>query len=208
MVKIIQGDLIRLALDGHFDLIAHGCNCFVNMGAGIAVQIAGSFPSALIADSATKPADYNKMGNYTLGIHMFPKKILTVLNLYTQYFPGVPSPGCPIPFDYTAFEMCLKKINVGYKGCSIGLPWIGCGLAGANQQMVEEIIKVELHNLDVTIVNYKIQNHDRRSAANVAGGGLEQESPSGESLSSGRKGVKGTARMGRNLSRGGTGRIK
>ena len=39
----IQGDLIRLAKQGTFDVITHGCNCFCTMGAGIAPQMADAF---------------------------------------------------------------------------------------------------------------------------------------------------------------------
>lgn len=39
----IKGDLIKLALQGKFDVIAHGCNTFCNMGAGIAPQMAAAF---------------------------------------------------------------------------------------------------------------------------------------------------------------------
>ena len=38
-MKIISGNLITLALEGHFDVIVHGCNCFGVMGAGIAAQM-------------------------------------------------------------------------------------------------------------------------------------------------------------------------
>ena len=38
-MKIIKGDLIKLALQGEFDVIVHGCNCFCTMGAGIAKSI-------------------------------------------------------------------------------------------------------------------------------------------------------------------------
>lgn len=39
----IDGNLITLALEGKFDIITHGCNCFCTMGAGIAPQIAKAF---------------------------------------------------------------------------------------------------------------------------------------------------------------------
>ena len=39
----IDGDLIRLAKQGTFDVITHGCNCFCQMGAGIAPQMAIAF---------------------------------------------------------------------------------------------------------------------------------------------------------------------
>jgi O-acetyl-ADP-ribose deacetylase (regulator of RNase III) len=39
MIKYVDGDLIKLALKGEFDVIVHGCNCFCQMGAGIAPQM-------------------------------------------------------------------------------------------------------------------------------------------------------------------------
>jgi len=39
----IKGDLIELTKLGEFDVIAHGCNCFCTMGAGIAPQMAENF---------------------------------------------------------------------------------------------------------------------------------------------------------------------
>lgn len=33
-MKIIKGDLIKLALDGKFDVIIHGCNCFAQWEQG------------------------------------------------------------------------------------------------------------------------------------------------------------------------------
>jgi len=35
----IEGDLIKLAKQGEFDVITHGCNCHNIMGAGIALQM-------------------------------------------------------------------------------------------------------------------------------------------------------------------------
>ncbi len=34
-MKTIKGDLIELALNGKFDLIILGCNCFCTIGAGL-----------------------------------------------------------------------------------------------------------------------------------------------------------------------------
>lgn len=39
----IEGDLIALAKQGLFDVIAHGCNCFCTMRAGIAPQMVKAF---------------------------------------------------------------------------------------------------------------------------------------------------------------------
>lgn len=51
--KEVNGDLIKLALSGKFTAIAHGCNCYKTMGAGIAKQIAERFPNVFEADKAT-----------------------------------------------------------------------------------------------------------------------------------------------------------
>ena len=59
-MKVVYGDLIDMALEGHFDVIVHGCNCFCAMGAGIAKQIKETFRSAYNEDLKTnewsKPA--------------------------------------------------------------------------------------------------------------------------------------------------------
>ena len=43
MYKEVKGDLIKLTLEGEFDVIAHGCNCFCTMGSGIAVAMKNTF---------------------------------------------------------------------------------------------------------------------------------------------------------------------
>ena len=61
-MKIIQGDLIKKAKDGEFDLIIHGCNCFCTMGAGIAKGIKNNFPQAFQADQMTLKGSKAKLG--------------------------------------------------------------------------------------------------------------------------------------------------
>jgi O-acetyl-ADP-ribose deacetylase (regulator of RNase III) len=45
-MKVTEGDLIKKAKEGEFDLIVHGCNCFCTMGGGIAKGIKREFPEA------------------------------------------------------------------------------------------------------------------------------------------------------------------
>ena len=80
-MKITKGDLIKLALDGEFDVIVHGCNCFCTMGAGIAKQIKNSFPIAYAADLETNKGDRSKLGTCSVAV----VNDLTVVNAYTQY---------------------------------------------------------------------------------------------------------------------------
>lgn len=52
-MKVITGNLIKLAINGDFDVIIHGCNCFCKMGAGIAKQIA-SPPRIAVSNIVTR----------------------------------------------------------------------------------------------------------------------------------------------------------
>ncbi len=190
-MKIIQGDLIQLAKEGNFDLIIHGCNCFNTMGAGIALQIKQNFPDAAIADSNTDRGDIAKLGNWTTGyivtssvdVPLHEMKVLHVLNCYTQYYAGRGLTETSIPFDYEAFRLICRKINRKYKGLRIGMPWIGCGLALAEEFKVETIILDELTDLEVTIVNYKKPTYnDRQDAGDLATAGLGDDIPTGDGI--------------------------
>lgn len=177
-MREIEGDLIELAKKGNFDVIAHGCNCCCVMGAGIAPQMAKAFGADQYPlEKKEYRGDYNKMGcidyktmhtspeagmtgpfaiNVKKAIAYFPSAHkLYVVNAYTQYVPGAPSPDCLIPLDYDALTMCLKKINEEFKGLHIGLPLIGCGLAGGDWEYVKALIIRYLPDMKVTIVHYK-----------------------------------------------------
>ena len=161
MYKEIKGDLIELALNGEFDVIAHGCNCFCTMGAGIAVAMKNTFECdnfGLEQDEFI--GDMNKLGC----IDWEEKEVyspdnsyysLIVVNAYTQYNYGRNhSDGKNIPVYYEALALCMRKINHVFKGRHIGLPQIGCGLAGGDWDVVKEIIQWELRDCNVTIVIY------------------------------------------------------
>ena len=165
----IDGDLIRLAKEGKFDVIAHGCNCMSTMGAGIAPQMAKAFGCDRF-EMETWGRDINKLGNIDYGTVVFGEKDilsledaknnrnepkLTIVNAYTQYNYGRNhKDGATAPFDYEAFTLCMRKINSVFGGKHIGLPKIGAGLAGGDWDRIEKIIKAELWACEVTIVNY------------------------------------------------------
>ena len=142
-MKIINGDLIQLAINGHFDVIIHGCNCFNIMGAGIAKQIKKEFPKAFEAD---KEFIGEKLGNYSCATILDRDDVFVVVNAYTQYKIGYGS------VDYNAIRSVFKKINKDYNMLRIGYPKIGCGLAGGNWTIVESIINEELKGQDHTLV--------------------------------------------------------
>ncbi len=144
-----EGNLITLARQGEFDVIAHGCNCFCRMKRGIAPQMAEAFgcDNYSLEDSKYE-GDINKLGQIDFHENQFG---LTVVNAYTQYLWGTELK----PFDYDAFTLCMRKINFIFKGKRIGLPQIGSHLAGGDWERIKEIIKRELKDCKITIVIFK-----------------------------------------------------
>lgn len=147
-----KGDLLKLAEEGQFNVIVHGCNCFKTMGSGIAKQIREKYPSAYEADlSYSIRGDYNKLGNYSI---MRGKKF-DIINAYTQYDFGRGSD----VFEYEAFALILKKLAHVYSKCNFGFPLIGCGLAGGNKDIILSILDNFASKLEfpgsATVVEYK-----------------------------------------------------
>jgi len=145
----INGDLIQLAKEGFFDVITHGCNCCSNMGGGLALTMANEFGCNCFPKESSKYyKDKNKLGTIDIMLSAIPNFNLYVINSYTQFYPGVNG-------DYNAIKSCMYEINKAFKGKYIGLPQIGCGIAGLDWDYVREIIKEELKDCFVTIVMLK-----------------------------------------------------
>ena len=156
MLKHVDGNLLTLAEAGDFDVVIQGCNCFCAMGGGIAREIRERYPHVAAVDAETGLGDYNKLGNYSKAIvkgedeHSF-----IIINAYTQYNM---STGDDV-FEYVAFALILQKIERLYGNYSIGLPYIGMGLARGNSsiimQMIEEFADaVEKKGGSVTLVQF------------------------------------------------------
>lgn len=143
--KEVKGDIIELHKEHKlFDYMAHGANCFSKMGAGVAGLIRKEFPTAYYTDRYSPLSPSQKLGGFTV---CFESR---VFNLYTQYEPGK-------NLDYEALTLSLRKLNRLTKGCSIGLPQIGCGIAGGDWKKVKKIIQKELCDMNVVVVIYKKQ---------------------------------------------------
>ena len=155
--KEVKGDLIDLAKKGNFDVIAHGCNCFCTMGAGIAPQMAKAFgcddfPLEDIKYSGVQ-SKLGKIDYKTLDVN---GKELTVVNAYTQYGLGGK------PFDYVAFEKIVSEMNTLFKGKHIGLPKIGAGLAGGDWPTIRQLIIDGFTDCNVTVIQYsKFGSYDK-----------------------------------------------
>ena len=140
MIAYVEGDLLY---SPHL-VIAHGCNCFCTMGAGIAKQIARKYPQVLEADKQTKRGDPAKLGTFSKSVVPYRD----IYNLYTQFTYGVGENH----LDLDALERSLtamlidveateKKLELERGDFDIAIPMIGCGLAGGNWNDVEAILQ-------------------------------------------------------------------
>ena len=151
-MKIVEGDLIKLALEGEFDLIVHGCNCYCTMGAGIAKSIKEYFPEAYEADMNTVAGAREKLGSITSAVTLRNNHQITIVNGYTQYSPS----GKGVLVDYEAITSVFREIKKTYSGYRIGYPLIGAGLARGDWQIISGLISEQLFGEDHTLVKLKV----------------------------------------------------
>ena len=147
-MKTVVGDLLQLALNNHFDIIIHGCNCFGSMGAGIAKSIRLEFPEAFSADASTKKGDKSKLGSYSHATVNRNGHIITIVNGYTQYNYS----GKGVLVDYQAVSDLFAKLKKDYSGKRLGYPKIGAGLAGGDWNTISAIIDKEMAEENHTLV--------------------------------------------------------
>ena len=146
-MKVVHGDLIKLALEGHFDVIVHGANCFHMMGAGIAKQIRIEFPGAFHADLQTIRGHESKLGHLSCAAVASGDKVLVVVNAYTQFHGGA-------NVDYDAVRSCFLEVKRKFSGKRIGYPKIGAGIGGGDWDILSRIIDEALSGEDHTLVEY------------------------------------------------------
>jgi O-acetyl-ADP-ribose deacetylase (regulator of RNase III) len=149
-VKVVTGDLVKLAESGAFDAIVHGCNCQCVMGAGIAKTIRARFPEAFEADRATTRADRAKLGEVSLALIERGAVRFHVVNAYTQFHWRGP----PSRVDYDAVARAMAKVKQRFAGQRIGYPRIGAGLAGGDWSRLAGIIDEALAGEDHTLVEF------------------------------------------------------
>jgi O-acetyl-ADP-ribose deacetylase (regulator of RNase III) len=149
MIRYVDGNLLDLADQGHFDVIAQGCNCFCVMASGLAPQIKTKYPEAYEVDCATVAGDITKLGTITHTENTTP----IVVNIYSQYDTKGRRQG-KIDLDYDALRSGLKAMKEKFSGKRFGINRIGSGLAGGDWSIIEKIIEEEMRGEYVTIVNY------------------------------------------------------
>lgn len=138
MVQYKTGNL----LDAPVDYICHQTNCQGRMSSGIAKQIRERWP--IVYSEYMKQyypyADCHGE-NHLLGeIGIVNVDNKNIINMFAQLHYGYDN--CQYT-SYDAFWSCLYKIKDQVpKGSKIGFPWkIGCGLGGANWEIIFKMIE-------------------------------------------------------------------
>lgn len=149
MLKYVVKDLIQAAKDGDCTVIAHCCNCFNNMGAGIAPLIAKEFPIAKKIDQLTLKGDKKKLGTSSCGWDHDSDTL--VYNLYGQY--GFNRHKKNIDYDALRSALASMRNQVLHQD-TIGLPKLGAGLAGGDWKVISKIIEEELTTKGFNVTIY------------------------------------------------------
>lgn len=151
--KIIQGDLFDPA--HNFDALAQGVNTQGVMGAGIAVPFRTKWP-VMYTDYQKRCAQF---GDALAGLvhiyrddywpyHPAGKRHETIYNLFSQIMPG--RNGDYRLLQQAAISMLLDTEEMGYG--RVGLPWIGCGIAGLARHNVQHILEAVFKDSNVEFI--------------------------------------------------------
>ena len=166
MVYYVKGNL----LDAPVSYICHQVNCQGRMGSGIAKQIRERWPIVYDAYiSAYKDREDEILHNCSSFEHIpnisetllgYLQKVPVneeqiVINMFAQQSYGYDGKRYT---SYDAFWACLDGIrNSVPKGSKIGFPYkIGCGLGGANWQVISAMI-IEVLGKDYDVYIYSLE---------------------------------------------------
>lgn len=143
IIDEINGDVLNAFSKSEFDGLIHGCNCFCNMGAGVALAIKNKYPESYLEDLKTTKGDKSKLGSYSTvtSIHGI------IVNLYSQYHYGFGK----VNADYDAIASAFKKLNEEFKGLSFCTVKLGAGLAGGNWNIIKKLIDENTPDLKITV---------------------------------------------------------
>uniref|UniRef100_A0AB39AJP8 Macro domain-containing protein n=1 Tax=Vibrio phage P018-4 TaxID=3229728 RepID=A0AB39AJP8_9CAUD len=154
-INFVKGDMVRhLGSEEHLDAYAHQCNCFCQMGRGIAPQLARAVPNLRKADNDTIVGNKKKMGTFTFSDHPNGAR---VYNVYGQYHWRKFQVAKGRNTHYPSLEKGLQVIKedmLNEGKTTLGLPLIGCGLAGGDWKgvvlpMIEAVFQDS--NIEITI---------------------------------------------------------
>jgi O-acetyl-ADP-ribose deacetylase (regulator of RNase III) len=156
MIHLIKGDLFTTKAT----VIAHGVNCRGAFGSGVAGQIAKRWPKVQESYLERYRLKGWKLGDVELVYSRSPLKHPIIANMATQDKFGYDG---KLYADYNAIDICLDQVLyfADYCGYSVAMPKVGCGLAGADWNIVYGILQDLSCKYDrVAIEVYELNNRE------------------------------------------------
>lgn len=158
-IKYIKGNAVDALLDNEIDYLLHQVNAVGAFRSGIAGEIRERIPDAYecymkMYSEWNKPIGHIPLGTFNIS----PSHVINLVGQkyygrdgkrYTSY--GALASG----FSYLeTYFMNVLKLNP--EEITLGLPKIGCGLGGADWDIVEELIQYQLtpHFKKVIVYEY------------------------------------------------------
>lgn len=137
--EIVKGDLFDPS--HNFDALAQGVNTKGKMGAGIAVPFREKWPDMFTEYAALCEAFTDilpgLLHTWTNPLWSAEDPIQAVFNLFSQDFPGKNG-----SYELLAKSTLLMRMEAEVSGYDrVGLPWIGCGIAGLEKHNVQHFFE-------------------------------------------------------------------
>lgn len=133
------------------DAIGHGVNCHGLMAAGIAKAVRAKMPDRFYADYNTLCQLYDMQGEFNISVN--DETGLTIVNLYTQVFPGPNAEYRLLVSSMARFIMENDSVLNDQDNYfeSIALPRIGCGIGGLDWNIVKPILQGFSKFIDIEV---------------------------------------------------------
>jgi hypothetical protein len=148
-IKVVDGNLLKLSLDGYFDVIIHNTDCYCSMNSGISSEIKQDFPQSYESDLKTIVGDKSKLGHYTYSIAKNSiDKYFVIVNAYVFYEES--KDGVAI-VDEKALNNVLKEIKEDFTGMKIAFP-VNVNIQSGEEKKLVSAISYFLEKEDITIV--------------------------------------------------------
>jgi len=166
-IKIVKGNIIDALVNQDVDIFAHGVNCKGVFGSGLAGEIARRLPKVRneylykhrSSGWGLGKTQIVKIQTETLDKEGSPySQSSFIMNCATQKDYGRNPQSQPnnMYCSYEAIRQCMYEYHGYCKEYNLvaGLPYIGCGLAGGDWNIVSKIIEEEFE--DMTIIVYQL----------------------------------------------------
>lgn len=151
-----KGCLVAAFSRGEVDVIAHQANCQKTMGSGVAKVIREAYPEAYAADLAAPGTPRERLGTFSMALvgvddpRFGQKQLGAIYNLYGQLYYGYDT--MKQYTNYAALDEAMRSMAAQVPaGMWIGMPKLGCGLAGGNWKVVEALIDENFKNHNVIV---------------------------------------------------------